>query len=403
MAPISCVVTGYGFIGPQGYRLASLSRALKTDISGIQPVSLFNTDTFSCHLAGQIPESVWSLFDTPAFHPRERSNQMLFFVAEEAFQQAHLHQLSPSQKMDIPIILGTTLGGMRSGTSFLQDWEKAGEKFSRISRLREFLPSSQAHFLSETYGFHGENLIITNACASGANAIGYGYHLIQQSRADMVVVGGYDPLSLFTYAGFHSLKLLSPKVCTPFDQQRQGLSLGEGAGILVLENETFAKKRNASILARILGYGESSDAFHLTQPESSGRGAIRAMKQALQEAQVSPSEITYINAHGTGTLHNDLMEGHAIYQIFQKAVPVSSTKGFTGHLLGAAGTIEAIISILALQEQFLPKNLGLETPDPQLAPITLLRETRYQSVELVLSNSFGFGGVNASLLFGRFP
>ncbi|MEK7487258.1 MAG: beta-ketoacyl-[acyl-carrier-protein] synthase family protein [Planctomycetota bacterium] len=401
MPNVSCVVTGYGFIGPQGYKIETLSQALKTDKSGIQPVSLFDTTPFSCHLAGQIPETVWHTFLPTSFQKRDRSLQMLFLAAEEAIEYANLKSLSSAQKSNLPVILGTTLGGMRAGTSFLEEWKNSAKPSAPFSRLRDFLPASQAHFLSQYYGFQGENLLLTNACASGANAIGYGYQLIRQQRTDLVLVGGYDPLSLFTYAGFNSLKLLSPKACTPFDQHRQGLSLGEGAGILILENESSAKKRKVPILARLLGYGESSDAFHLTQPETSGRGAIRAMKQALQEANRAPSEISYINAHGTGTFHNDLMEGHAIYQIFQKSVPVSSTKGFTGHLLGAAGTIEAIIAILTLQEQFLPKNLGLETADPQLPPVPFLRETRDVPVDYVLSNSFGFGGVNASLLFGR--
>jgi 3-oxoacyl-[acyl-carrier-protein] synthase II len=271
-----------------------------------------------------------------------------------------------------------------------------------LTHLREFLPLAQVQILRNYYGFQGEQRLFTNACASGANAIGYAKRLINQKKITRALVGGYDPLSLFSFAGFHALKLMDSKPCAPFDRYRHGLNLGEGAGILILESESLARQRGIPILARVLGYGESADAFHLTQPESQGTQALRAMKMALKEGETEALHLDYINAHGTATLHNDQMESRALYQLVQDQVPISSTKGFTGHLLGGAGALEAVISILALQDQFLPANLGLLEPDPKFPPLRFVSPPMLPTRPLrrVLSNSFGFGGLNASLLFG---
>lgn len=397
----SCVVTGYGFVGPQGKNVSRLLSALQENRSGIRPITLFDTSPFSAHLGGEIPSEALQNLPLP-LQKADRANQMVWIATEEAVQQARLPLLPDIQKEEVPIILGTTLGGMLSATQYLQEFEKKGAKHAPVSRLRDFLPSSQSHTLAHFYGFNGQQVLITNACASGANAIGYAKQLIQQGLANIVLAGGYDPLSLFTFAGFNSLKLLAPELCRPFDRHRQGLNLGEGAGILVLESELSAQKRGVPILARVVGYGESIDAFHLTQPDPSGRGALRAMQSALNNAQLTPSEIDYINAHGTATFHNDLMESCAISELFHTETPVSSTKSFTGHLLGASGAVEAIISVLALQHQFLPKNLNLEEKDPELRPIQLVAPNQSKKIRYVLSNSFGFGGVNASLIFESF-
>jgi len=243
--------------------------------------------------------------------------------------------------------------------------------------------------------------VIANACASGTNAIGHAFECVRSGRYERVLAGGYDALSELVFVGFDSLQASTPEKCRPFDRDRTGMVLGEGAAILALENLDAARARGARVLAEITGYGMSTDNFHLTQPDPSGIGARRAMERALQSAQISADSVDYINAHGTATLFNDAAEGKAIGDLFGR-VPISSTKSMMGHSLGAAGAIEAIICLLALQHQFLPPNINFRAPD-QLADLNIVaNEARRTAVRTVLSNSFGFGGTNASILMQKF-
>jgi len=243
--------------------------------------------------------------------------------------------------------------------------------------------------------------VIANACASGTNAIGHAFECVRSGRYQRLLTGGYDALSELVFVGFDSLQASTPEKCRPFDRHRTGMVLGEGAAILALENLEAARARGAAILAEITGYGISTDNFHLTQPNPSGSGARQAMERALESAKLSAKAVDYINAHGTATPLNDAAEGKAIGQLFGR-VPVSSTKSMMGHSLGAAGAVEAIVCLLALQHQFLPPNINFRVQDEDVDLNIVANESRPASVRTVLSNSFGFGGTNASVVMQRF-
>jgi 3-oxoacyl-[acyl-carrier-protein] synthase II len=249
----------------------------------------------------------------------------------------------------------------------------------------------------EAVGISAPCQVIANACASGTNAIGHAFECVRSGRYQRVLTGGYDAISELVFVGFDSLQAATPDKCRPFDAQRTGMVLGEGAAILALENLESARARGANILAEVVGYGLSTDNHHLTQPDPSGSGARSAMARALESAGLATSAIDYINAHGTATPFNDAAEGKAIAELFGR-VPVSSTKGMMGHSLGAAGAIEAVISLIALRDQFLPPNINFRGADPTLELDIVANAARPAELRTVLSNSFGFGGTNASII-----
>jgi len=242
--------------------------------------------------------------------------------------------------------------------------------------------------------------IIANACASGTNAIGHAFECVSSGKYQRVLTGGYDALSELVFVGFDSLQASTPEKCRPFDRDRSGMVLGEGAAILALENLEDARARDARILGEIIGYGISTDNHHLTQPDPSGSGPRRAMEQALHSAGRSAEEVNYINAHGTATPFNDAAEGKAIAELFG-SIPVSSSKSMIGHSLGAAGAIEAVVCLLALQAQLLPPNINFRRPDQDLDLNIVANKSREAKIDIVLSNSFGFGGTNASILIQK--
>jgi 3-oxoacyl-[acyl-carrier-protein] synthase II len=247
-------------------------------------------------------------------------------------------------------------------------------------------------------GINAPCQIIANACASGTNALGHAFNCIRSGRYRQVLTGGYDALSELVFVGFDALQASTPEKCRPFDQHRSGLVLGEGAAIFALENLESARSRGAKILAEFSGYGLSTDNHHLTQPDPSGIGPLLSMKQAIESAGLEPADIDYVNAHGTATPFNDAAEGKAIAELLGD-VPVSSTKSMMGHSLGAAGAIEAAVSLLSLREKFLPPNINHRQTDSTLSLNIIANESKSSAVQRVLSNSFGFGGTNASLVF----
>jgi 3-oxoacyl-[acyl-carrier-protein] synthase II len=261
----------------------------------------------------------------------------------------------------------------------------------------------QALDLAEAFRFSGPITIIANACASGANAIGHAWHLVRTGQAGRVLTGGYDALSHLVFSGFDSLQALSPTQCRPFDAQRDGLALGEGAAVLTLESFDSARGRGAEILGEIVGYGASTDSHHLTQPHPKGNAALASMRAACEVANVSPAKITYINAHGTGTPLNDSAEAEAINAWANghaRNVLVSSTKASIGHLLGGAGAVETIVCLMALREGWLPPTRTTANVDP-LCAFPLVREPTDRMFDYALTNSFGFGGANATLVLRR--
>lgn len=327
------------------------------------------------------------------------SSILLLIAAQEAFSRAGLLE---DQIEKGYLILGTSLGGIRCGEKYNKKIIYQGTKRARPSWLLDYLAFNQGMHLAERFFASAKVLTISNACASGTNAVGYGYQLIKYGKAGFAVVGGYDVLSPYVLGGFNSLRLLTRQECRPFDKQRDGLLLGEGAGIMILESEeNFIKRGGEGFSGEIIGYGESNDTYHITQPDPSGKGAVAAMSKAVEDAGLKPSQIQYINAHGTGTLINDRMEATAINNFFGESamdIPVSSIKPMIGHLLGGAGAVEAIITLLALQHGNLPVNLNYDNPDPDCQLYVITENSHRKDMRIGMSNSFGFGGMNASIV-----
>jgi len=295
-------------------------------------------------------------------------------------------------------VIGTTSGGMSFGEAFYKAQVERRRPRERPMWLANYLPQKAVLDAQEACGLTSPSQIIANACASGTNAIGHAFALIRHGECRRVLCGGYDIISEMVFVGFDSLQASTPEKIRPFDKNRTGLVLGEGAALLALEEWESARKRGAPILAEITGYGISTDNHHLTQPHPSGIGPRQAMERALTDARRTPGDIDYINAHGTATAFNDATEGAAISQVFGGRVPVSSTKSMMGHALGAAGAIEAIFSLLAIRHQFLPPNIHFQEPDPAWPLNIVANESRAARVRRVVSNSFGFGGTNASIV-----
>jgi 3-oxoacyl-[acyl-carrier-protein] synthase I len=294
----------------------------------------------------------------------------------------------------IACVIGTSTAGIGATESAYRDMGQ-DERFPQPYRLpRVHTPHTSSAFTARVLGLSGPVLTVSTACSSSAKVFASAARLIAAGLADAAVVGGVDSLCLSVLYGFHSLELVSDQPCRPFDRQRKGLSLGEAAGFAIVE------RAPEHSLGRLLGWGESSDAHHMASPHPEGAGAAAAMRQALKHAGLAPEAVGYINCHGTATPLNDQVEARAIRQVFPSPPPAASTKGWTGHTLGAAGIAEAVFSLLALNDGFLPAGLNLDDPEPDWADF-ILRQSLDQPVDVVLSNSFGFGGSNCSLLFGR--
>jgi 3-oxoacyl-[acyl-carrier-protein] synthase II len=306
----------------------------------------------------------------------------------------------PEFKPELTII-GTTSGGMSNGEDYYRSLHRHGNLRHSPTWIANYPAQKPVIDAQEAFGISAPCQVIANACASGTNAIGHAFECVRSGRYQCVLTGGYDALSELVFVGFDSLQASTPEKCRPFDRHRTGMVLGEGAAILVLENLDAACARGVPILAEIVGYGMSTDNFHLTQPDPCGIGPRRAMERALQSAQISANAIDYVNAHGTATLFNDAAEGKAIAELFGR-VPVSSTKSMMGHSLGAAGAVEAIVCLLALQHQFLPPNINFHASDDDIELDVVSNEARPAALRTALSNSFGFGGTNASIVMRKF-
>jgi 3-oxoacyl-[acyl-carrier-protein] synthase II len=296
------------------------------------------------------------------------------------------------------MVIGTTSGGMSFGEQFYRAQVENRRPKARAALLANYPPQKALLDAMEAGGFRAPVQIVANACASGTNAVGHAFRLVRAGLHRRVMCGGYDVISELVYTGFDSLQAATPEKVRPFDKLRSGLVLGEGAAVLMLEDFDSARRRGAPILAEITGYGISTDNHHLTQPHPSGIGPELAMARALEDAAIAAGEVDYINAHGTATPFNDASEGAAIAKIFGPRVPVSSTKGMMGHALGAAGAVEAVFSVLAIRDSFLPPNINYLEPDPAWDLEIVGNCAREAHVGCVVSNSFGFGGTNASIV-----
>jgi 3-oxoacyl-[acyl-carrier-protein] synthase II len=293
------------------------------------------------------------------------------------------------------LVFSTSAGAMSNGERFYRAVLKSKSRRSLARWLANYMPQKPILDALKLLSLRLPMQIVSNACSSGTNSIGHAFNLIRNGLNSCVICGGYDPVSELVFVGFDSLQASTPEKIRPFDLHRSGLVLGEGSAVLILESEESAHKRRATAYAEISGYGVSTDTYHLTQPNPSGIGPKLSMERALQSAGLD--SVDYVNAHGTATLYNDATEGIAISQLLP-GVPVSSTKSMMGHALGAAGAIEAVFCILALQERFLPPNINFREPDPTWKFEVVANRSRSASIRTALSNSFGFGGTNASLL-----
>lgn len=387
------VITGAGLVSALGIGWRANAEGFRTGRVAFGPVALFDVSRQRAKTAAevQLPQSAKG---------DDRALQILMLATHEAWTQAGW---KPAD--DLPLVLGTTSGGMSLGEAFYrQAITTPGKRRGQPTRVLHYQPQRQALELAHAFGFSGPVTIIANACASGANAVGHAFELVRSGGAERVLTGGYDALSHLIFAGFDSLQALSTTQCRPFDAGRDGLGLGEGAAMLCLEALDSAQQRGAKILGEIVGYGAASDPHHLTQPDPDGNTAYQAMCSACENAGIKTDQIDYINAHGTGTPLNDSAEALAITRLLGNAsarVPVSSTKSSIGHLLGAAGAIEAVVCLMALREGWLPPSSTTRQPDP-LCAFPVVREPTRAEPRCVLSNSFGFGGANAALILRKF-
>ncbi|QQR43635.1 beta-ketoacyl-[acyl-carrier-protein] synthase family protein [Myxococcus xanthus] len=403
------VVTGIGVLTPIGNNLAEFSEGLRSGRDGIAPVTHFDASKHRCQSAGELKNIDFSAHFSPEELPYlSRGAQMIRVAAAQGLAASGL-DLDVEDRSRIGVVLGTNLGGMparKEGYAALHypyRRGRAGPKEPwRALVLDSFICAMSDHVASQ-YQLGGLSLVMSTACSAGLHALGVAMDVIRSGRSEVMLAGGVDPLSEMPQAGFGVLRSLASDKLRPFSKDRDGTLLGESASLWVLESEAHAKRRGANILAELAGYGGSTDAYHMTRPDETGRGPARAMQAALASAGMKPEQIGYIKAHGTGTPANDVIETRAIKHVFgeQTRVPVSSIKAMVGHSLGSSGAMEAAAAVVALNDGFLPPTLHLDTPDPECDLDYVPHHSRPTKLEAVLSNAFGFGGNNAAMVFRR--
>jgi len=403
------VITGMGAVTPIGNDIETFWSNIKKGHCGIDFIQSFDTSDFKVKIAAEVKDiDKQNILDFKEAKRMDRFTQMAMIAADEAIKDSGLENNNSGN--DWGVILGTGIGGFSTV-------EKENEKIvtrgpKRVSPF--FIPMAISNIASANvaikYGLKGICETVVTACASGASAIHYAFRLLQQGIAPIILCGGTEaaitPLSV---AGFSSMGALCShnqpeRASIPFDAERSGFVMGEGAGIVIMETLENAEKRGAKIYAELIGCGITCDAYHITAPDPRGEGGAGAMQKAIVEGGIALDEVSYINAHGTSTLYNDLCETKAIKSVFAEqaySVPVSSTKSMTAHMLGAAGAIEAIACIKAMQDSFIPPTIGLENPDPECDLDYVPQQGRKKNLEYTLSNSFGFGGHNVSLLLKK--
>lgn len=393
-------ITGIAVTCALGDGADAVWKAVHDGQSGIRLTQRLDVSTLSCRYSGEVEQ-----VPRPGRKPRgrlDRATTLALAAGEEALASARLRPAA-FDPYRVGVALGTSVGGLEQGEQFHWELLGGGVPATRRHHLLTYPLYTSADALAAAYGLKGPKVVISNACAAGGNSIGWATDAIRNGRADVMLAGGVDVLDILSLAGFDSLKALDPHPCAPLSRST-GLNLGEGAALLVLEAETVAAERGAPVLGFVRGYGLTSDAHHATAPDPSGSGARRAMQGALAQAGLEPSDVDYVNAHGTGTPANDSSEPRAVDALFGAAAapPMSSTKSQVGHMLGAAGAIEAVVSTLALRDGVLPPTINVDPGIPLTRDI-VPNLGREHPVRVVVSNSFAFGGNNCSLVFGAEP
>ena len=400
--PPRVVITGAGIVTALGIGWKPNAEGFRAGKSAFRPISQFDVSRQRVKTGGEVdlpatlPQTRLSLHQIARL---DRAGMMLLLATHEAWQQAQWQSV-----LNLPLIFGTTAGGMSFGEAYYRQAIQSPRRCrQQPSRAIYYQPQVQGRTVLDSLGVSGSVTIISNACASGSNAIGHAWDLIRGGQNQCVLAGGYDALSELVFSGFAALQTLSPTTCRPFDARRDGLALGEGAAVFALETVEHASQRGATILGELIGYGTSIDQHHLTQPHPQGNTALAVMKQACAVANVTPDDIDYINAHGTGTSLNDISEAIAIRHWAgprAATLPVSSTKSSIGHILGGAGAAGTMACLMALREQWLPVQATFETPDPTCC-LNIIHKPKDARANVALSNAFGFGGVNATLILRR--
>ncbi len=389
-------MSGLGIVSPYGAGVKSFWTGLAAGTCAIKPITLIDTEGFRSRIAAEVPAEVVATLGVS--RRRSRADRLALAAAREALADAGLEGAA---RRRAALLIGAVGGGMLEG----EDWywgELRGRPSGSMRALRSILPLSHAETLGGRLGLTGPKETVVMACASGAASIALGADLVRAGVTPTALVGGVDALTHICFMGFNALKLLDPTPCRPFDRDRRGMSIGEAAAFLVIEDADHCRARGGRVHARLAGYGMTTDAHHVTAPHPEGEGMIHAMEQALADAGLAPSAVGYVNAHGTGTPQNDRAEALALRRVFgEGGVLLSSTKSLVGHTMAAAGSVEAAATILALQHGLLPPTAGLEHVDPEVPFDCLPITARPAEVGAALSNSFGFGGQNVSLLFEK--
>ena len=405
------VVTGLGTINPLGNNVSDTWNNLINGISGIDYISSFETDELPVTFAGEVKN-----FDANEYmgkqHARklDRSGHLSIYATEEALKDAGFNT-EERLGVDVGIVFGTGIGGIGATEDAVRTYDKRGPSRINPLAITQLMPNSSTGQVAIKFGIEGPSLTITTACAASANALGEAKNMIQNGIVDTVIAGGTESgTTAMTIGAFAQIKALSTnnenpkKACRPFDKDRDGFVMGEGSTVLVMESEESAINRGADIYGYVSGYGASTDAHHITAPAEGGRGAVDAMKKSLLDAELTPSDIDYINAHGTSTPANDKNETAAIKTVFgEKAydINISSTKSMTGHLLGGGGAFESLVSLLSLKNNIIPPTINLNNPDEECDLNYTPNKAIERELSAAMSNSFGFGGHNGVLVFKK--
>ncbi|MHC5279022.1 beta-ketoacyl-ACP synthase II [Listeria kieliensis] len=404
------VVTGVGAVTPIGNDAETAWDNAKKGVNGVAPLTRLNPDDFPVKIAAELKD-----FDVEKYIDKKEARKMDRFThyaiagAEMALQDANF-TVDETNAERVGVWIGSGIGGMETFENQYETYSTRGLRRVSPFFVPMMIPDMASGQVSIRFGTKGINTATVTACATGTNSIGDAFKVIERGDADVMISGGTEaPITKMSLAGFCANKALSlnpdpETACRPFDKDRDGFIIGEGAGIVILEEYEHAKARGAKIYAEVIGYGATSDAYHITAPAPNGEGAARAMKMALQDADVAPEEVDYINAHGTSTGYNDKYETAAVKTVFKdyaNDLLISSTKSMTGHTLGASGGIEAIFSVLAIRDGIVPPTIHLKHPDPECDLDYVANEAREKDVTIAMSNSFGFGGHNATLVFKK--
>lgn len=383
-------ITGMGVVSAAGIGKRESMDKLANGLRDPSPPTLFDSP---------LDKPAFEIHDIPQEYMLEgqRTLGLAYMALEEATAEAGID--SDSLKgLRVGVCMGTTVASQLNDIDFYRRFRDSGNP--PLEPVERFLSGDLAECVAKRFSLDGPVMSVVNACSSSTDAVGVALSWLRSGLCDIAIAGGADELNRVPYCGFNSLGIMSPEPCAPFDRDRKGLNLGEGAGVLVLESEASARRRGIRSELYIAGFGASADAYHLTAPHPEGRGLRRAIDLALSEADIKPGDIAFVNAHGTATPDNDKVEGRTLLDIFGQEIKVASTKGYTGHTLGAAGGVEAVFSALALMEGEAPVNAGFDNPDPEIGLVPVTEKTPLNG-RFVLSTSLAFGGNNAALVIGR--